>query len=448
MADIVSTEAEKTPFDFEVVKVIVSAERLNFTVDLARVVSEINIYEHIDKPYLTGSIMFNDNANIFNEVNWLGTEKIEITLRTEQSRDFTIKRNFRVVKIQQAVKSNDQNETFLIDFVEEHAFESALKRVQQSYEGHHREIIEQILKDHLEVDLMYEKDKPITGFKKIRAIVPNMTPLEAANWIKDGAPDAFGSPYFLYASLGDERLRFIDLETILRLNPMNQDLPPYIFSQPYGRDTEQTGVTDQSFIIQRYSQTNTEDMLRLVKAGYVGAKWNFFDPFKGNQYQIDHDIEKTFSSMVSRKVFNPKQNDPVYDEDAEFHLNSSREINQIASSRLYTDWEQYKSYHEDEEEFLHKQKVVQKSLRHFLLKSPISINVPGKNFFRRDRNLTIGNIIRTQFQINEDVSGSDFEDKKRSGDYLIYAARHVFTANRYTVNLTCAKMAQRKGVER
>ena len=94
MADIVSTEAEKTPFDFEVVKVIVSAERLNFTVDLARVVSEINIYEHIDKPYLTGSIMFNDNANIFNEVNWLGTEKIEITLRTEQARDFTIKKKF------------------------------------------------------------------------------------------------------------------------------------------------------------------------------------------------------------------------------------------------------------------------------------------------------------------------------------------------------------------
>lgn len=445
---VISTEAEKTPFDFEIVKVLVSAERLNFTVDLARVISEINIYEHIDKPFLTGSIMFNDNANLFNEINWLGTEKLEITLRTEQSRDFTIKRNFRVTRIRQAVKSNDQNETFLIDFVEEHAYESSLKRVQQSYEGHHRDIIEKILKEHLDVDLMYEKDKPVTGFKKIRAIVPNMTPLEAANWIKDGTPDAFGSPYFLYASLGDERLRFIDLETILNLNPMNAKSQPYIFSQPYGRDTEQTNVVDQSFIIQRYSQVNTEDMLKLVKAGYVGAKWNFFDPFKGNQYQIDHDIEKTFKSMVSRRVFNADQNDPVYDEDADLHTHSSREINQVASSRLYSDWEEYKSYHEDEEDALHRQKVVQKSLRHFLLKSPIDINVPGKNFFVRDRNLTIGNILRMQFQINEDIEGTNYKDNKRSGDYLVYAARHVFTANRYTVNLTCAKLAQRKGVER
>jgi len=60
--------SEITPFDFEVVEARISADRLAFTVDLARVVAEINIFEHIDKPFLTGNILFNDNDNLYNEI--------------------------------------------------------------------------------------------------------------------------------------------------------------------------------------------------------------------------------------------------------------------------------------------------------------------------------------------------------------------------------------------
>ena len=56
-----------TPFDFQIVKVVISAERLRFVVDIARVISEINIYEHVDKPFLTGNIVFNDNDNLYND---------------------------------------------------------------------------------------------------------------------------------------------------------------------------------------------------------------------------------------------------------------------------------------------------------------------------------------------------------------------------------------------
>lgn len=434
-----------TPFDFQIVKVVISAERLRFVVDIARVISEINIYEHVDKPFLTGNIVFNDNDNLYNEINWLGTEKIEITIKTDEGSKDTITRKFRVLKINQAIKSNDQNETFMIDIVEEHAYLSSLKKVQKSYEGYHVEIIEKILKDNLNLELMYDKNKPFTGFKKKRVIVPNMTPFEAANWVKDGAPDAFGSPYYLYATIADEKIRYIDLETILNLNPMNPNTP-YIFSQAYGGKSSEFNLIDQGYIIQTYKTANTEDMLSLVKKGYVGANWNFFDLYKGDQFEIRHDISKTFASMVGRRVFPPQQNDPVYDEDANLHSNISREMNQIATSRIYTDWETYGSYHEEESDDLYKNKVVQKSLRNFILKSPIHINVPGRNFLRKDQNMTIGNIINLRFHTNDDQD-QEMIDHKRTGEYMIYAARHVFTANRYTVNLTCAKMAQEQGVE-
>ena len=442
------TDSVTTPFDFEIRKVVITAERLRFVVDIARVISEINIYEHVDKPFLTGNILFNDNDNLYNEINWLGTEKVEIEIGLDEDEQNTITKIFRVLRINQSIKSNDQNETFSIDIVEDHAYMSSLKKVQKSYEGYHVEIIEKILKENLDRELMYDKTKPFTGFKKRRVIIPNMTPLEAANWIKDGAPDAYGSPYYLYASIADDRIRYIDLESILNLSPMNFSTP-YLFSQAYGGKASTYNLIDQSYIIQTYKTANTEDLLNLVKKGYVGAQWNFFDPYKGDQYEIRHNIKKTFDSLVARKVFPPSQNDPTYDEDADLHSHVSREINQIATSRIYTDWDVYASYHEDEDSTLHKNKVVQKSLRNFILKSPIHINVPGRNFLRKKENMTIGNILRLRFHINDDQDGlnEDRIDHKRTGEYMVYAARHVFTANRYTVNLTCAKMAQETGVE-
>ena len=444
-----SNDTFTTPFDFTFEKVIITADRFDFEVNLTYMISEINMFEHVDKPYLTGTILFNDNANLYNEINWLGTEKVEITIKTDDKlADHQITKKFRVVRIAQAVKANDQNEMFLLDLVEDHAYESRLKNVQQSYQGYHHEIIEKILKDHLNRELMYV---PKTGFKKIRAIVPNMTPLDAANWIKDGTPDAFGSPYFLYSTIADDKIRFIDLETILNLPPINKKTP-YIFNQAFGPKTDATeqsgGTLDDSYIIQAYKTSNTEDVLKLVRNGYVGSTWNFFDLYKGDQYEVKHDITKVYDSMIARNVFREPQVDPVFDEDANIHHQSSREINQIATSRVYSDWENFKSYHEDEEAALHEQKVKQKALRHFLLKAPIDINVPGKNFLLKDKNLTIGNIIDVEFHINDDMFLDIERDNKRSGQYFVYAARHVFTANRYTVNLMCAKMAQSRGVEK
>jgi|TARA_Y100000015_G_scaffold5979_1_gene5422 hypothetical protein len=440
-------ETERTPFDFQIESVVVTADRLDFgqrEFDISNVISEINIFEMVDKPFLTGTILFLDNANLFNDINWLGTEKISMTIRTDERSTNVIEKKFRVVKIIQAVKSNDQNESFLIEIVEDHAYESNLIRVQQSYEGHHDEIIEKILKEHLGRELMYV---PSTGFKRIRAIVPNLTPLDAANWIKEGKPDAYGSPYFLYSSIADDKIRLIDLESVLGLLPLNTDTP-YIYSQSYGPQGPDLSVIDQSYIIQTYRSLHMEDLSKLIKSGYVSGRWNFFDTTKGEQFQVDHDIKKTFDNMVSRRVFNKNQNDPIFDEDAGVHTYSSREISQIATSRTYTDWSDYNNYYEGGDLPLHEQKVIQKSLRNFLLKSPIDVSIPGSNFLQNNTNKTIGNIINLRFQVNDNLYQRYETDHKRSGDYFIYAARHVFSGNRYTVNLKCAKLAQSVGVER
>lgn len=453
-------DTEKTPFDAIIEKVAITSDRYRFEVDLHRVILEINIFEHVDKPFLTGSILFNDNANLYNQINWLGTEKVEISIRTQEgtgSSRLQINKKFRVVNVEKAAKGNDENEIFSINIVEESAYISKVKRVQQSYEGHHQEIIQQILQDHLNKQLLFEQNKT-DGFEKIRVIVPNLTPLEAANWVKDAIPDAFGSPYYLYASIADDKLRLIDLETVLepKTAALNSKDQPYTLSQAYGsNEAVKRDEIEQSFVIQEYRTESVDNTLKLVQGGFIGATWNFFDPLKGDQYVINHDISETFRKMIARNTLPPYQKDPIFDEeviidDKKMHEISSREINLIATSRVYEDWEEFKSIREDDEQPLHENKIIQKALRHLLLKSPIDINVPGKNFLMKDRNVSIANKIHIRFETFDNDTGvrTIVRDDKRSGEYFIYAARHRFQQNNYSVNLKCAKLAQGTEIEK
>ena len=93
-------------------------------------------------------------------------------------------------------------------------------------------------------------------------------------------------------------------------------------------------------------------------------------------------------------------------------------------------------------------KIISKSLKNFMTKTPIIIQVRGQDFITHDENAesvshyTIGNVIRILFKDNssDDVDAPRF-DRKKSGDYIIYAARHMIKAERYDVSLLCAKLA-------
>ena len=79
----------------------------------------------------------------------------------------------------------------------------------------------------------------------------------------------------------------------------------------------------------------------------------------------------------------------------------------------------------------------------FLSKAPIQITVKGREFLTADENYTIGKVIRILFV--DTVSSSTNQtklsfDSKKSGDYVICAARHVFDDENYNTTLLCGKL--------
>ena len=128
---------------------------------------------------------------------------------------------------------------------------------------------------------------------------------------------------------------------------------------------------------------------------------------------------------------------------------SSKKIFRVCSTGVYDEGkgEGYKSIGEETERDSYKNQAVSKALKNLSFKNPISIIVDGKHFLNGSDNFTLGQKIRIIFlnssPLHPGMGGStdSMIDNKKSGDYLIFATRHMFKDERYDIRLFCIKFA-------
>jgi len=70
--------------------------------------------------------------------------------------------------------------------------------------------------------------------------------------------------------------------------------------------------------------------------------------------------------------------------------------------------------------------------------------IDGRGFISGDYHRTIGNTIRILFLANRPNNEEVKLDTKKSGDYIIYAAKHTLTAEKYMLTFQCVKISSYK----
>ena len=68
-------------------------------IDIKNVITDIEIFEHLDKPYLTGTVVFVDDANIYNSVDFTGSEKLSISVALPGDESTSIEKDFIIQKV-------------------------------------------------------------------------------------------------------------------------------------------------------------------------------------------------------------------------------------------------------------------------------------------------------------------------------------------------------------
>ena len=103
----------------------------------------------------------------------------------------------------------------------------------------------------------------------------------------------------------------------------------------------------------------------------------------------------------------------------------------------------YRSYDDETVQGNQTKTINRKALKSFLTKSPLSITVKGREFIIGDNNYTLGKTIRVQFldTKTEVESGKAKLDQKKSGDYIVMGAKHIFASGEVESELLIGKVA-------
>lgn len=406
------------------------------TYQIAQSISDIVLYEHIDKPYLTGTVQFLDTYGVLDEAQFKGLEEFYLKLKFPEDDRPAVARKFIIDKIVDTSKNNDNSELITFHIIEEMGFISSFLNVNKAYEGSSREIIEKIITESFPDVKMSAADEDIANYA-MKLIVPNMTPLEAANWIKDRTTSSFGTPYYLFTTLMQPNiLHFLPLSTMISA-PV-PDPREYTYSQ--STTSQANNGKDAAagyYVIQNYRQNQLE-ISKLIDAGLISSKQGYWDTSTSSDASTNFEIENTISLVPGFNKENFKFKNKYTYKDQLLNKLESRKQYAIHSSYPYPDNVSFR-----ELENLNRT-LTSKAIRNILVTGSMDIAVSGRNFSFAGQNRTIGNLINLRFLNNQTPTTStdigELTDKVKSGKHMIYAVRHNIRVERYDVNLTCVKL--------
>ena len=432
---------EMSSSDYIVEKVELNSTRFLEPVELTSVISAIEIFEHIDKPLLSGNVAIHDTSRIYDRSDFQGAENLLVSIK--RSLNGPAYQKMFVIDTVTTRKINPTSEVITFHITEETGFKSNLYNVNKSYRGKPSSIVQRIADEYLKKAVNVIGDNDYQG--DMNVIVPNMTPLEAMVWIKNRATNTEGYPYFLYSTFAEDFYSLANLSDLLSAQSMNKK-NPYFFGHGAG-----LSPTEQRFmVINDYRHQNAENMTRLIRNGLIGANHHYYDSLHAFDQKVRFNIQDDLRDTIAEKNSDQSQmnvaDDYMFD-DVPLAGHVSREIYKVSSSGAYTiGTGNYNSYDEEEYEGGHRKKLQASALKHLLAKSAIEIKVDGREYMAaRDQDpvhYTIGNSIRLIFLAN--ISANQLVQKvdpKKSGDYIIFTAKHTFVGERYDLTLLCAKVA-------
>ena len=426
-------------------------------INIAPSIAELNIFESIELPYLTGTCALVDDVRFRDVIGIKGSERITITLLAHENSTPIVK-TFMVTGIGSSTSVNERTDLHTLTLMEEHAYLSSIKKISESYTGMPEDIVMTILNSHLNKVLRYDNIEPKQQRMKVN--IPYWNPLQATEWLRDRMASSLGAPYFLYATLRDDLIRLEDLDSMMVKSPWNKEYP-YAYSQT---SHNQTNTQSQLFHVKSYDASQIESTLRLAQAGAVGSEYKAMDLTSGSKTDFPwHNSELTLERLKEHTEANSDIKTALgFDGELSFEGISGQEtkigdlsskvFSEVVTSRKFYEIDGITSIagyaDEHKQESLYKLKIKSASLRAILLNNVYEIIVPGQPYISGNLDIGIGSNIlldvATTSQADGSIRAGDV-DQNKSGKFLVYRTRHMFAEGNYNVKMDIVKLTDKTG---
>ena len=445
--------------DYKIISAIISTDRLGaFEFDVTTSIVDLVINEDMETIGLHGNVTILDDANLLGVVDFQGTEYLHLEMALQSDIQRPIKKTFILSELESSQKGNDQSEILIFTLESVDDYLNSLTNVNKSYDGTPAQIIQKIAKDTLGLDKEVKtNNKLFQG--NMRVIIPNWSPFKAMRWLADRSTSELGLPYYLYSILGDDKIRFLDLQTLLEGQPLN-DIP-YRYNKGAAQNLSEQNVTAQQYNIKSYQVNNTENTIGIADVGGISGEYRFIDTTTFQTNKFNYNIKDVYKQVAKNSNLFSGNKTPNLD--TEFKIKDKRldefntiRVTQVGTSKVYSD---VPSYHENMTPAEHAQKAKSMSFHNFIQKSAMEIIIPGMSMYysggEKFSNVSIGNLINVEFMDNEPkqaggVLSENSPDGKRSGIYLISGCKHMIQNDQGKFKYDCAlrilKLANRDGM--
>lgn len=416
-------------------------------IEIRNSVAQLNIYENIERPYLTGEILIVDTSRIYDKFNITGIETCTIELQQPTTRASKITLTFVIHNVMSTTKTNDQTEVMTLKLIEKIAFDNQLAKFSKSYTGNPAAIVSKILEDQLKVAVDGPEILPAQS-ENMKVVIPFWNPLQAADWVRDRASTKNGLPYFLFKSMNEPNIQLKSLEELLLAPAWNPD-NPFKFSKAFTNSAMSLTEIETLFIVENYSANMKENTLELIENGAFSANYDMIDIVSGRRERFNFDIGAFYENLREKNIIS-KEDVPLIS--TNYTLNDipinnlpAKNISRVIMNKTYNG--EYVNYYEEDTVANFKLDSVNHAVRNLLTKSSINIRVPGIHFLSGE-NKSIGRQIEFFYHNNDvavldqnNVSIDQLRDRKRSGKFMIYAAKHTFFDTKHTADISAVKLS-------
>jgi hypothetical protein len=420
------------------------SDEADVTWDVLGAILEVNLYESIFEPVMTGEVALVDSASLGASINFQGQEILNLQWVVGEK---VYNKDFYIYSVASQTKDpRSHTSTLVLNIIERHGYLDQFKFLNASSAGDISTVIDDVLQ---RVGASLTETSPAD--RTIRILHNNRNPLEIVRWLAKRATNTAGEPMFCYSTLDKSGnleartrpiIKFRSLADMMDVYEWNDD-ERFVYTQVPSGPGEDPFLRDQYKILGIHIPEN-DNIFKLAQAGAMRSAYYNIDPYTRQVNYSIHDGQTHFEGRRSEIAANEgTQYDTNFymdegnaDENTVAKLESSF-FSGINTTSMFTDG--YKGYNEETDPERHAKRIARESDILMMEKQSFTIMVPGYLFGATGLDRGVGTTMEIMIpkdQPSHTPSGNEV-DAKRSGRFLIINKRHIMkrVTSEYTLSI-------------
>lgn len=389
-----------------------------FYQDIAAQVINIQFYEDLFSPFITGSLVVKESLDLVNLFPFIGEEYLELEITTPALDGPSISGKYYIYKLSDRDLVGDRQVVYQLHFISPEAIVDLNKKSSRGFSGKISELADSFLKDK-SVGLETEKKTFVEETSNSTKYVSNYwTPVENLIFLQNRAANKSNVPNYVFFENRDGFF-FTSLDTLYGNNVYQK----FVYDK-YTRDDRPLSG----------SIKNIDEDYRRINTITIPVGYDYMDRISNGMIS-----SRLISYDLTTKQYSAQVYDMFKNFDKQKHLNKNSVNSQKAVWRNNAKIFNITKYHSNYTGFGDNTYTKYVQERYSLMKlaesNKLQITVPGRTDY------TVGQVVEVLLNRVEPISKneSDTDDQMFSGKYIIAAINHYVDRERHECNMELIK---------